>query len=60
MTNGERRGNAQPAALHHRRREEASDTCDRWREEMAALFQVADVMLVTPLRDGMNLVTQAC
>src|SRR5699024_2559871 len=25
------------------------------REEMAALFQMADVMLVTPLRDGMNL-----
>ena len=28
------------------------------REEMAALFQVADVMLVTPLRDGMNLVAK--
>ncbi|WP_122263681.1 alpha,alpha-trehalose-phosphate synthase (UDP-forming) [Ornithinimicrobium cerasi] len=28
------------------------------REEMAALFKVADVMLVTPLRDGMNLVAK--
>lgn len=28
------------------------------REEMAAFFQVADVMLVTPLRDGMNLVAK--
>ena len=28
------------------------------REEMAALYQVADVMLVTPLRDGMNLVAK--
>ncbi|MEO7069559.1 MAG: trehalose-6-phosphate synthase, partial [Nostocoides sp.] len=28
------------------------------REEMAALFQSADVMLVTPLRDGMNLVAK--
>jgi trehalose 6-phosphate synthase len=28
------------------------------REEMAALFQAADVMLVTPLRDGMNLVAK--
>ncbi len=28
------------------------------REEMAALFQTADVMLVTPLRDGMNLVAK--
>lgn len=28
------------------------------REEMAALLQVADVMLVTPLRDGMNLVAK--
>lgn len=28
------------------------------RDEMAALFQVADVMLVTPLRDGMNLVAK--
>ncbi|CAM4198015.1 alpha,alpha-trehalose-phosphate synthase (UDP-forming) [Janibacter anophelis] len=28
------------------------------REEMTALFQVADVMLVTPLRDGMNLVAK--
>lgn len=28
------------------------------REEMAALFQVADVMLVTSLRDGMNLVAK--
>lgn len=28
------------------------------REEMAALFQVADIMLVTPLRDGMNLVAK--
>jgi trehalose 6-phosphate synthase len=27
-------------------------------EEMAALFQAADVMLVTPLRDGMNLVAK--
>jgi len=26
------------------------------REEMAAVYQAADVMLVTPLRDGMNLV----
>ena len=28
------------------------------REEMAALYQVADVMLVTSLRDGMNLVAK--
>lgn len=28
------------------------------REEMAAMFQAADVMLVTPLRDGMNLVAK--
>jgi len=28
------------------------------REEMAALFVAADVMLVTPLRDGMNLVAK--
>lgn len=28
------------------------------REEMAALFQAADIMLVTPLRDGMNLVAK--
>ncbi|MFX0538883.1 alpha,alpha-trehalose-phosphate synthase (UDP-forming) [Ornithinimicrobium sp. Y1847] len=28
------------------------------RAEMAAFFQVADVMLVTPLRDGMNLVAK--
>ncbi len=28
------------------------------REEMAALFQAADLMLVTPLRDGMNLVAK--
>lgn len=28
------------------------------REEMAALYLVADVMLVTPLRDGMNLVAK--
>jgi trehalose 6-phosphate synthase len=28
------------------------------REEMAALFRAADVMLVTPLRDGMNLVAK--
>ncbi len=28
------------------------------REEMAALFQAADVMVVTPLRDGMNLVAK--
>ncbi|AKU15724.1 alpha,alpha-trehalose-phosphate synthase (UDP-forming) [Luteipulveratus mongoliensis] len=28
------------------------------REEMAALYCVADVMLVTPLRDGMNLVAK--
>ena len=28
------------------------------REEMAALFLMADVMLVTPLRDGMNLVAK--
>ncbi|MGH9061199.1 MAG: alpha,alpha-trehalose-phosphate synthase (UDP-forming), partial [Acidimicrobiales bacterium] len=28
------------------------------RHEMAALYQVADVMLVTPLRDGMNLVAK--
>ena len=28
------------------------------REEMAALYQVADVMVVTPLRDGMNLVAK--
>ncbi|GMA20759.1 hypothetical protein GCM10025862_27800 [Arsenicicoccus piscis] len=28
------------------------------REEMAALFLAADVMVVTPLRDGMNLVAK--
>jgi trehalose 6-phosphate synthase len=28
------------------------------RDEMAALFQVADIMVVTPLRDGMNLVAK--
>lgn len=28
------------------------------REEMAALYRAADVMLVTPLRDGMNLVAK--
>jgi trehalose 6-phosphate synthase len=28
------------------------------RDEMAALYQAADVMLVTPLRDGMNLVAK--
>lgn len=28
------------------------------KEEMAALFVAADVMLVTPLRDGMNLVAK--
>ncbi len=28
------------------------------REEMAALFRAADVMVVTPLRDGMNLVAK--
>ena len=28
------------------------------REEMAALYAAADVMLVTPLRDGMNLVAK--
>jgi trehalose 6-phosphate synthase len=28
------------------------------RDEMAALFRAADVMLVTPLRDGMNLVAK--
>ena len=28
------------------------------REEMAALYLAADVMLVTPLRDGMNLVAK--
>ncbi|MGB5951268.1 MAG: trehalose-6-phosphate synthase [Ornithinimicrobium sp.] len=28
------------------------------RDEMAAMFQAADVMLVTPLRDGMNLVAK--
>ncbi|MDN5796435.1 MAG: trehalose-6-phosphate synthase [Intrasporangium sp.] len=28
------------------------------REEMAALFRAADIMLVTPLRDGMNLVAK--
>ena len=28
------------------------------REEMAALYRVADVMLITPLRDGMNLVAK--
>ena len=28
------------------------------REEMAALFREADVMVVTPLRDGMNLVAK--
>ncbi|HEV2087353.1 MAG TPA: trehalose-6-phosphate synthase [Cryptosporangiaceae bacterium] len=28
------------------------------REELTALFQAADVMLVTPLRDGMNLVAK--
>ncbi len=28
------------------------------REEMAALYQLADIMVVTPLRDGMNLVAK--
>ncbi len=28
------------------------------RQEMAAMYQLADVMLVTPLRDGMNLVAK--
>jgi trehalose 6-phosphate synthase len=28
------------------------------REEMAALYQAADIMVVTPLRDGMNLVAK--
>ncbi len=28
------------------------------REEMAALYRTADVMVVTPLRDGMNLVAK--
>jgi trehalose 6-phosphate synthase len=28
------------------------------RDEMAALFRAADVMVVTPLRDGMNLVAK--
>ena len=28
------------------------------REEMAALFQASDIMVVTPLRDGMNLVAK--
>ncbi len=28
------------------------------REEMAALYQAADVMVITPLRDGMNLVAK--
>ena len=28
------------------------------REEMAALYRMADVMVVTPLRDGMNLVAK--
>lgn len=28
------------------------------REELAALYRAADVMLVTPLRDGMNLVAK--
>ena len=28
------------------------------KDEMAALFQAADVMVVTPLRDGMNLVAK--
>jgi trehalose 6-phosphate synthase len=28
------------------------------REEMAALFKAADIMVVTPLRDGMNLVAK--
>src|SRR5205823_1361415 len=28
------------------------------REEMAALYRAADVMIVTPLRDGMNLVAK--
>ncbi|MGB0101414.1 MAG: trehalose-6-phosphate synthase, partial [Nocardioides sp.] len=28
------------------------------REEMAALFRAADIMVVTPLRDGMNLVAK--
>ncbi len=28
------------------------------KEEMAALFQAADIMLVTPLRDGMNLIAK--
>ena len=28
------------------------------KEEMAALFRAADVMVVTPLRDGMNLVAK--
>ncbi len=41
-------GRAAIAYLHH----------SQGREEMAALFQVADVMLVTSLRDGMNLVAK--
>ncbi|MBK6886642.1 MAG: trehalose-6-phosphate synthase [Tetrasphaera sp.] len=41
-------GSAAVEYLHH--------TYDR--EEMAALYQAADVMLVTPLRDGMNLVAK--
>ena len=28
------------------------------REELAALYRAADVMLVTPYRDGMNLVAK--
>ena len=28
------------------------------REEMAALYRAADIMVVTPLRDGMNLVAK--
>ena len=29
-----------------------------WREEMAALYSAADIMVVTPYRDGMNLVAK--
>lgn len=48
--NGDHSGIGAPAVhyLHH----------SYPREEMAALFQAADVLLVTPLRDGMNLVAK--
>ncbi len=48
--NGEFSNIGQPAIhyLHHTHPQ----------EELAALYQVADVMLVTPIRDGMNLVAK--